>query len=210
LRELVNEEHYEQVDAIVRNATKLKDIIESLSNVDNYDTGGATLRQGRTSIARIVEDVASSFRAMAMQKQITIKSELPTGDDLLVNVDASKISITLGNIVKNAIAFSSEGGTVVIKAENQQDSVKVSVKDDGVGIPAKDLPRVFERFFQVESHLTRRHGGMGLGLSVAKVMVEMHGGKIWAESTEGMGSTFIFVLPVEPPADLPKRTQPFL
>ena len=66
-----------------------------------------------------------------------------------------------------------------------------------MGIPAKDLPHIFERFYQVESHLTRKHGGMGLGLSVAKVMIEMHGGRIWAESTEGMGSTFTFLLPLE-------------
>jgi signal transduction histidine kinase len=76
--------------------------------------------------------------------------------------------------------------------------VKVSVIDDGIGIPAKDLPRIFDRFFQVESHLTRRHGGMGLGLSVAKVMIELHGGRIWAESMEGKGSNFTFLLPFNP------------
>jgi len=70
------------------------------------------------------------------------------------------------------------------------DYVKVSVIDDGIGIPVKDLPRVFERFYQVESHLTRKHGGMGLGLAVAKSMVEMHGGRIWVESVEGKGSNF--------------------
>ena len=67
--------------------------------------------------------------------------------------------------------------------------------DDGIGIPARDLPRVFERFFQVETHLTRRYGGMGLGLSVAKAMIELHGGRIWVESEEGKGSTFTFLLP---------------
>jgi signal transduction histidine kinase len=204
LRELVGEEHQEQLDAIVRNATRLKEIVESLSSVDNYETGGASLRQNRTSISRIVDDVISAFRAMALQKRITLKAELPSDDDLHVNIDASKVSITLSNIVKNAIAFCNEGGNVVVKAGREQGAVKVSVQDDGVGIPAKDLPRVFERFFQVESHLTRRHGGMGLGLSVAKVNVEMHGGRIWAESTEGAGSTFTFVLPVEPPPNLPK------
>jgi len=71
------------------------------------------------------------------------------------------------------------------------------VIDDGIGIPMKDLPRVFERFFQVETHLTRRHNGMGLGLSVAKAMIEMHGGRIWAESVEGKGSNFSFLLPVQ-------------
>jgi two-component system sensor histidine kinase VicK len=72
----------------------------------------------------------------------------------------------------------------------------VSVIDNGIGIPAKDLHRVFERFFQVQSHMTRRHGGMGLGLSVAKVMIEMHGGQIWVESLEGKGSNFSFLLPI--------------
>jgi signal transduction histidine kinase len=83
------------------------------------------------------------------------------------------------------------------------------VEDDGVGIPAKELSHIFERFFQVESHLTRKHGGMGLGLSVAKVMVEMHGGRIWAESAEGAGSTFTFLLPLEKKNEAPDPVQPF-
>ncbi len=74
--------------------------------------------------------------------------------------------------------------------------LKVSVIDDGIGIPAQDLGRVFERFYQVESHLTRRHGGMGLGLSVAKAMIELHNGQIWVESLEGKGSNFTFLLPI--------------
>ncbi|MBT3322261.1 MAG: hypothetical protein HN392_08240, partial [Anaerolineae bacterium] len=73
---------------------------------------------------------------------------------------------------------------------------KVAIIDDGIGIPTKDLKQIFERFYQVESHLTRQHGGMGLGLSVAKVMVELHGGKIWAESIQGRGSQFVFLLPL--------------
>jgi signal transduction histidine kinase len=75
--------------------------------------------------------------------------------------------------------------------------------DDGIGIPSRDLPRVFERFFQVETHLTRRYGGMGLGLSVAKAMVELHGGRIWAESEEGKGSVFTFLLPTEQSQHVP-------
>ena len=73
----------------------------------------------------------------------------------------------------------------------------VSVADSGIGIPAKDLHHVFERFYQVESHLTRKHGGMGLGLSVAKAVVESHGGQIWVESILGEGSTFTILLPCE-------------
>ncbi len=94
--------------------------------------------------------------------------------------------------------FTNQGGHVFVTGELVPGYVKVSVIDDGIGIPAKDLPHIFDRFFQVESHLTRRHGGMGLGLSVAKVMIEMHGGRIWAESMEGKGSNFTFLLPVNP------------
>ena len=82
--------------------------------------------------------------------------------------------------------------------------------DDGIGIPAKDLVRVFERFFQVESHLTRRYAGMGLGLAVAKAMIELHGGRIWVESEEGKGSTFIFLLPVTQPQKSVPSSSPFI
>ena len=106
--------------------------------------------------------------------------------------------------------FSNDGGHITIRGSLDSEFVKVVVEDDGVGIPAKALPRVFDRFYQVESHLTRRHGGMGLGLSVAKGMIEMHGGRIWAESKDGMGSTFTFLLPLEKKNDAPDPAQPFV
>ncbi len=209
LRELVGNEYQEQVDAIIRNATKLKDIIESLTRVDNYQTGGASLRSRKVSMARIIEDVSASFRNIAVQKGVALKAEIQRGEELLVDADGSKISIVLSNLVKNAITFTNHGGHVRIRGGLESGFVKVSVEDNGVGIPAKDLPRVFERFYQVESHLTRKHGGMGLGLSVAKVMIEMHGGRIWAESKEGAGSRFIFLLPVETKNNKPVAAQPF-
>jgi signal transduction histidine kinase len=209
LRELVGQQYQEQVDAIIRNATRLKEIIESLSSVDNYQSGGASLRQRKVSVARVVEDVSASFREMALQKGITLKVDMEGGQDLFVNADGNKVAIVLSNLVKNAITFTNEGGHVTIRSEFQSEFVKISVEDDGLGISASDLPRVFDRFYQVESHLTRKHGGMGLGLSVAKVMIEMHGGRIWVESTEGVGSTFTFLLPVDLKNDAPENIQPF-
>ena len=194
LRELVGDEYNEQVDAIIRNAFKLKEIIESLSSVDNYETGGSLVRSRRVSVSRIIEDASLSFQEMARSKGIALKTEV-SGGELWVDVDGGKISIALSNILKNALTFSNEGGMVIIRGEQKPEYVTVTVQDTGLGIPAKDLPRIFDRFYQVESHLTRRYGGMGLGLSVAKVMIEMHGGRIWAESKEGEGSTFTFLLP---------------
>lgn len=205
LKELLAGEYDEQMDSIVRNASRLKEIIESLTSVDNYQTGVALVRPRKVSIARVIEDVCMSFNAMAEKKNISLKKVLQPGHDLLVDVDAGKVAIVLSNILKNAISFTDDGGEVVVRGEQHPDYVKVSVKDDGIGIPAKDLPFVFDRFYQVEDHLTRRHGGMGLGLSVAKVMVEMHGGRIWADSEEGKGSIFSFILPIQiphpPPAE---------
>jgi len=201
LKELLGGGYEEQLDAIIRNASRLKEIIESLTSVDNYQTGGALVRSRKVSIARIIEDVCASFNDMALKKNITLKKALQPGHEMWVDVDAGKVAIVLSNLLKNAITFTNNGGEIVVRGEQQADYVKVSVKDDGIGIPTKDLAHVFDRFYQVEGHLTRRHGGMGLGLSVAKVMVEMHGGRIWADSEEGKGSIFSFILPVhaEPP-----------
>jgi len=138
-----------------------------------------------------------SFMQEAEEKHIALHADTGQGD-LLVEGDASKISMALSNVVKNALDFTNPGGHVVIKAEQIPGYVKISVIDDGIGIPAKDLPHIFDRFYQVESHLTRKHGGMGLGLSVAKAMIELHGGRISAESMEGKGSNFSMILPFLP------------
>jgi signal transduction histidine kinase len=177
--------------------------------VDNYETGGASLRSRKISVNRIAEDVAASFRDMAVQKGVALKVTNERGQDLLVDADGSKIAIVLSNLVKNALTFTNDGGRVTVRTGLDSGCVKVVVEDDGVGIPAKDLPHVFERFYQVESHLTRKHGGMGLGLSVARVMIELHGGRIWAESTEGKGSKFTFLLPLEPKKDGTPPAKPF-
>ena len=108
--------------------------------------------------------------------------------------------------MRNAIAFSDEGGFVLVRAERLPGYVKVSVIDNGIGIPARDLPHIFERFYQVEAHNTRHHGGMGLGLSVARVMVKLHGGEIWVESMEGRGSNFTFMLPERSPEGSGERS----
>jgi signal transduction histidine kinase len=87
---------------------------------------------------------------------------------------------------------------------------KVTVMDNGIGIPPRDLPRVFERFFQVETHLTRRYGGMGLGLAVAKAIIELHGGRIWVQSEVGKGSDFTFLLPSNQLREQSSSSNPFL
>lgn len=194
LREVAGAQFGEQLDTIVRNATRLKEIVENLSDVDNYQNGSARVRGDRVSMARIADDVVASFRPEAEQRNITLKTEL--GDSPFYNhMDQIKITIALSNLVKNAVQYTESGGSVTVKVAEDSGYIKVTIADTGIGIPARELPRIFERFYQVETHLTRRYGGMGLGLAVAKAMVELHGGRIWAESS-GRGSTFTFLLPI--------------
>jgi signal transduction histidine kinase len=194
LREAVAEEHRPELDIIVRNAMSLKEIVDNIANLDNVRRGIIAIRRRPASMRRIVEEVMDSFVEEAHQKNVSMWADIGS-DDLMVECDASKIIIVLSNLVKNAVAFTDAGGHIHITVEQIPGYVKVSVIDEGIGIPARDLPHIFERFYQAESHLTRRHGGIGLGLSVARLMVELHGGRIWAESVEGKGSTFNFILP---------------
>ncbi len=196
LRELVGDEYRDQVDAIIKSAMRLKEIIENMSSMDNFQSGMSVVRQRSVSVRRLILDTIVTYRQDAEAKKIKLDLDL-ADSELMIEGDAEKIGIAITNLVNNAVMFTNEGGHVFIVSEQVPGYVKVSVIDDGIGIPLKDLPHIFERFYQVESHLTRKHGGMGLGLSVAKMMVEMHGGRIWAESNEGKGSIFTMLLPLD-------------
>jgi signal transduction histidine kinase len=114
----------------------------------------------------------------------------------LVRADALRLQQVLWNLLANAIKFTPRHGRVVIRVDNEPERYLVSVEDDGVGIPEGDLPHIFERFRQVDGSPTRRHPGMGIGLALARNLVELHGGTIWAESVVGHGSRFTFSLPI--------------
>src|SRR5215207_3607791 len=209
LRELSGEQYGEQLDTIIRNAAKLKIIVENLSDVDNIQSGAARVRSQKVSLRKIVEDVLLTFQEEADSRNITIKSEMRESPFHL-DADEVKLSIALSNLVKNALQFTESGGHVTVNVQEDSGYFKVTVRDDGIGIPARDLPRVFERFFQVETHLTRRYGGMGLGLAVAKAMIDLHGGRIWAESEDSKGSTFTFLLPAAKPQPPVSPANPFV
>lgn len=204
LREIIDKQYREPMETIIRNATRLKEIIESLTDVDNYESGVARIRENTISISRIINEVVSSFQDMAASKNITLWADMQD-DEFQVEADANKITVAISNLIRNAITFTNEGGQVQVKIGSVTGHVEVSVRDNGIGIPANAIPHIFDRFYQVESHLTRRHTGMGLGLSVAKSMIEMHGGRIWVESVEGQGSTFTFLLPMHPTKTKPSE-----
>jgi len=195
LKEVVPNDYAEQMEVIIRSSLRLKAIIEDLSTIAHKDEGQSRVHRAPFSLAKLVAETCGRFAATAAEKKIELGFDVPEDDPLMVEGDRDKIDVALGNLVRNAITFTDAAGQVGIKAEGEAGYVKVFVVDTGIGIPAPEIDRIFDRFYQVESHLTRRHGGMGLGLSIAKAMVEMHGGQIWCESREGTGSLFCFMLP---------------
>jgi signal transduction histidine kinase len=119
--------------------------------------------------------------------------------------DEDKLSLVFVNLIDNAIKYTSEKGTITIKAEAKNKDVLISVADTGMGIPKYDLVRIFERFYRVDKERSSELGGTGLGLSIVKHIIESHGGKVWAESEPNKGSTFYFTLPIYYPLPLGER-----
>jgi signal transduction histidine kinase len=195
LKEVVPKDYAEQMDVIIRSSMRLKTIIEDLSTIAHKDEGQSRVRREPFSLARLVVDVVERFLSTAEEKQIELGYDIPDDDPLMVEGDREKIDVVITNLVRNALVFTDADGQVGVKAEGEGGYAKVFVVDTGIGVPSSETERIFDRFYQVESHLTRRHGGMGLGLSIAKAMVELHSGQIWCESKEGTGSLFCFTLP---------------
>jgi signal transduction histidine kinase len=202
LKETVGEGLSDQMEVIIRSAMRLKSIIEDLSAIAQKEEGLSRIRSTEFSMSALVEEVANRFKEVAAAKKIHLSYDIPDGDSLTIDGEREKIDVALSNIVQNAVIFTDANGQVGIKAERAGDQVKVFVVDTGIGIPAADIERIFDRFYQVESHLTRKHGGMGLGLSIARGMVELHNGEIWCESREGTGSLFCFSLPIKSSRDM--------
>ncbi len=195
LQELASPEEAQDLEIIVKSSLRLKEIIEEFSNVDHFEHGLSRLRRGKVALNQVVQEVTNSFHEMSIQNSINLSTELPK-TPLSIEGDAAKIAMALREVVKNALAFTNPGGQVRVKLEHIPNFARISVIDNGIGIPANEQAKIFQRFYQVEKHLTRRHGGMGLGLSIARDMVEMHGGKITVDSIEGKGSRFVLLLPV--------------
>jgi two-component system sensor histidine kinase VicK len=118
-------------------------------------------------------------------------------EPLIATVDARAIERVLRNLLGNAVKYSPEGGTITVHGHREETHLLISVRDEGIGIPAEELDKVFERFYRIDRKETAEVGGVGLGLAVCRSVVESHGGHIWAESTPQEGSTFFFTLPLE-------------
>ena len=179
---------------IRRNAYRLLRLIDDLLDLSRLDAGGLRLNLAEVDVRALAATVHENSMPAALAKSIafTLVAE-PSARRIFA--DAHRLEIVLTNLVGNALKFTPPGGKIEIRAEDLADGVRVVVRDSGPGIPPDALPRVFERFFQVSSNEQRREGGVGIGLALAKELVELHGGTITVASTLGEGTSFTVFLP---------------
>jgi len=136
--------------------------------------------------------VVKSVEPAAKKKKQIIAAVVPA---IKIQADKEKIAAIFSNLISNAIKYTEEGGRIDVSVEEREDDIQVCVADTGIGISEEHLPKIFERFYMVDTSLTRKPGSLGLGLSIVKEYVKLHGGKVWATSEPGKGSNFFFIMP---------------
>ncbi len=184
----------EALERLEKNGRHLLGLINDVLDLSKIEAGQLTLNLGEYSMGEVVQTVFTSVEALAADKKLELKVMIPT-DLPSGKGDEQRIAQVLLNLVGNAIKFT-ESGKITVKVNVSNETFLVSVSDTGPGLSEADQIRVFKEFHQADGSSTRKKGGTGLGLSIAKRIIEMHGGRIWVESTLGKGSTFGFVLPV--------------
>ncbi len=194
LKEILEGDARQQSETIEKAALRLKQIVEDLSKIELAQTGTAVLRTQTYDVAAQLHSLLEAHQRRAEAAEIRLSSQIPA-HAVYIAADANKLFVAVDHLLQNAIRFTNPGGMVQVSLAEERDAVEIQVADSGIGIPAQDLPRVFDRFFQVEDHMTRRHGGMGLGLTITRTLVELQGGSVAVDSIEGKGSRFTIHLP---------------
>jgi signal transduction histidine kinase len=195
LKEDANPETGEQLDVVLHAALRLRGLIDDMVNLQQIGEHNAKLDVEEFSLQDLILSAIQSARDLYTTKEQTVSADSPT-PPIKLTADRSKILLVLNNLLNNAIKFTPPHGHIAITSEIIGHEAQVHVADTGAGIPVADQQKIFERFYQVEPHLTRKHGGLGLGLAIAKGMIDLHDGRIWLESVQGYGSRFSFAIPI--------------
>lgn len=180
------------LDRIHTEVDALTQMTQELLDLSRIESGQVQLNFETISPRKLIHSAADRMKAQV--ERAHLKLDVKCEDGLPnIKADKSRLEQVLVNLIHNAVKFTKPGGRIILGAEPVSDGVRCAVQDTGVGIPSESLPRIFERFYRVDS--SRTGSGTGLGLSISKHIVEAHGGKIWAESEEGRGSVFYFEIP---------------
>ena len=184
------------LDVIDRNAASLAQIVEDVLDVSRIILGKARLRMQSTDIAAVIDDAVATVAPAIEAKHLHLKRKIPR-HLAEVSADPTRLQQVVWNLLSNAVKFTPHGGRIEIRVVQAEAQIDITVSDTGIGFSPTFKPHVFERFRQAESGTTRLHGGLGLGLAIARHIVEMHGGTIEADSEgEGKGATFRVSLPL--------------
>lgn len=181
------------LQTIDRNARRLDLLIQDLLIISSLESGRVSLSLGAVELRGLVTRMLADFKSRAEARHVKLVSTVP---ELMAHADEARLEQVFGNLLENAVKYGRENGTVTIGGcATPQGELELFVQDDGPGIPAEALERVFERFYRVDKARSREQGGTGLGLSIVKHIVQSHGGRVWVESKPGQGAKFSFTLP---------------
>jgi two-component system phosphate regulon sensor histidine kinase PhoR len=182
------------LDRIETEVDRLTQMVAELTELSRIETGKGELKLEQVNINLLIEEVITQLKPQVERQNLSLNKKL-TSDLPFIQADKERIRHVIVNLIHNAIKFNRTGGSIITTTEILEDSVLVEISDTGIGIPGKDLPRIFERFYKTDK--SRAGQGSGMGLAIAKHIVEAHGGNIWARSEEGKSSTFSFSLPLK-------------
>ncbi len=195
LHEDAKEENKPLAESILKASSKLRAVLDDIANMNLLYTGEADLDLTNTTLQQVLSFSREEVNQTLSTEDHRVIYQLPE-EPIPLQIDLPKMSVVFVNILLNAIRFTPADGEITLSVEDRADEVIVSVEDTGKGIAEENLEKIFEVFFQEEDHMTRRYGGLGLGLSIAQELIRLHGGRIWAESEGlGKGATFRVALP---------------
>jgi signal transduction histidine kinase len=195
IRDGVVEPDAAAIGSLNEETSLLSRLVNELQELSLAEAGELKLVYQAEDIANLVKQAVTPWQPQVTARKLSLSVELPA-DLPLVNIDWQRVNQVLHNILENAVAHTPKGGTINVAASGKGKWVEVSVSDTGEGIPAEDLPHIFERFYRVDKSRARATGGSGLGLTIAKRLIEAHGGTIAVQSKLGEGSRFSFTLPI--------------
>jgi signal transduction histidine kinase/HD-GYP domain-containing protein (c-di-GMP phosphodiesterase class II) len=187
----------EFLGVIDEQSLKLKRLIESILELSQLESGRFRMNREPFNLVDVAEEAAGFLHTMATEKGIEIGVE-PAARDVVIEADPSLVRRVLLNLGQNAIKFTEHGGRVTFRVSSEARMARVEIEDTGIGIPRQELDKIFDKFYQIDGRLSREYPGVGLGLSVARSIVEWHGGEIQAKSEPGRGSRFTVTLPATP------------
>ena len=191
----LTEKQKEYLNRISKNTDRLLHLISDLLATSRLESGQIKLKLTPLSLPNLIRNTIENLKPVAAAKDIEIMVNAPSGEGW-VNGDQEKLEQVITNLLENAIKFTCPGGHVTITLQKDQKSFRVSIKDTGIGIPPEEQSRIFDRFYRIDHDFIKEEKGTGLGLFIAKTLVELHGGKIWVTSEVGEGSEFSFTLPI--------------